>query len=86
MTRRRSAVAISLEQKRAERATVPADAEALYGVALLKLALELKKPGAPELDVLVPGVVRRLGLDESAFRAWMDVNCGMLRAASRRRK
>ena len=86
MTRRRSAVAISLEQKRAERAAVPDGAEALYGVALLKLALELKKPGAPGLEALVPSVVKRLGLDESAFRAWMDANGGMLRAASRRGK
>jgi hypothetical protein len=85
--RRRSTVAVSLEEKRAERlsAAVPAGQEALFGVALLKLALEIKKPGAPPLEALVPGVVRRMGLDEAAFQAWLLANGGLLRGAAGRR-
>jgi len=85
--RRRSTVATRLEEKRAERAAaaVPPGQEALFGVALLKLALELKKPGAPALEALVPGVVRRMGLDEAAFLAWLAANGGLLRGAAGRR-
>ena len=85
--RRRSSPAISLEEKRAVRATAapPAGQEALFGVALLKLALELKKPGAQALEALVPGVVRRMGLDEAAFHAWLRANGGLLRGAAGRR-
>jgi hypothetical protein len=82
--RRRSSVATSLEQKRAERAaaSVPAGQEALFGVAALKLALELKKPNALPLEALVPGVVRKMGLDEAAFNAWLQANGGLVRGAS----
>jgi hypothetical protein len=85
--RRRSSIAISLEEKRAERAAaaVPDGQQALFGVALLKLALELKKPNAPALEALVPGVVRRMGLDEAAFYAWLQANGGLLRGAAGRR-
>jgi len=85
--RRRNTVTVSLEEKRAERAAaaVPAGQEALFGVALLKLALELKKPGAPALEALVPGVVRRMGLDEAAFQAWLSLNGGLLHGAAGRK-
>ena len=41
--------------------------------------------GAPALEALVPGVVRRMGLDEAAFQAWLSLNGGLLHGAAGRK-
>ncbi len=57
----------------------------LYGVAMLKIAMELKKPGAGGLDEIVSGVLGKMGLSESEFRDFLSRNGGMLRAIALRR-
>ena len=48
-----------------------ASGDALHGAAMLRLALELKKPGAAPLDVLVSEVARAMRLQEPAFRRFL---------------
>ncbi len=57
----------------------------LYGVAMLKIAMELKKPGAGGLDEIVSGVLGKMGLAEAEFRDFLSRNGGMLRAIAERR-
>jgi len=47
------------------------DDEAQHGAAMLRLALELKKPGAPPFDTLVSEVSQKLRLHEPSFRRFL---------------
>lgn len=57
----------------------------LYGVAMLKIAMELKKADARPLDELMSGVLKKMRLDEGEFRAFLELNGGMLRTIAQRR-
>jgi hypothetical protein len=81
--RQRSKTVIELETRRAE-APAPTQAPAveldpLYGVALLKTALELKRrqDGTPE--EILRGVLARMRLPEEEFRAWLARQGGLLK-------
>jgi len=80
---------VSLEQtaSQARSETVPAELSAspLYGVAMLKIAMELKKADARPVDELITGVLTRMRLDEKEFRRFLDANGGLLRAIAQRR-
>ncbi|MBL8918527.1 MAG: hypothetical protein JNJ54_06670 [Myxococcaceae bacterium] len=80
--RGRTAKVVALEQS-----AVPPEVEAspLFGVAMLKIAMELKKADARPLDELVSGVLRRMNLPESEFRAFLESNGGLLRTIAARR-
>lgn len=80
--RGRSAKVVTLEQS-----DVPAALEAspLFGVAMLKIAMELKKADARPLDELVTGVLARMRLPESEFRAFLEANGGLLRSIATKR-
>ncbi|MEW5742604.1 MAG: hypothetical protein AB1938_27050 [Myxococcota bacterium] len=72
----------------AEAETVPPEVAAspLYGVAMLKIAMELKKADARPLDELISGVLSRMRLDEGEFRRFLDANGGLLRTIAQRRR
>lgn len=57
----------------------------LYGVAMLKIAMELKKPNAGELEDILSGVLTRMKLSEDDFRAFLARNGGLLRAIAHKR-
>ncbi|HSN92716.1 MAG TPA: hypothetical protein VLS93_15905 [Anaeromyxobacteraceae bacterium] len=42
--------------------------------AILKIALELKKPNAPSYDEIVAATIRSLGLDPARFRRYLGEN------------
>ena len=42
--------------------------------AILKIALELKKPNAPSYDAIVQRTIRSMGLDAAAFRRYLGEN------------
>jgi hypothetical protein len=65
--RARSRPPQDLEHRRAARA--PDDAH--HGAAMLRLALELKKPDAPPVDVLVSTLAREMRLHEPSFRRFL---------------
>ena len=76
--RQRAKTVIELEPRRTtdseQKAQAPAKAvepDPLYGVALLKTALELKRrqDGSPE--EILRGVLARMRLPEDEFRAWL---------------
>jgi hypothetical protein len=85
--RGRTAKVVALEQERTEAAPVPAELEAspLFGVAMLKIAMELKKADPQPLDALVRGVLTRMGLPEAEFRAFLESHGGLLRTLATKR-
>ena len=58
----------------------------LYGVAMLKIAMELKKPGAKELDEILAGVLARMQIPEDRFREFLSQNGGLLRTIAQKRQ
>ena len=60
-------------------------ASPLYGVAMLKIAMELKKADARPVDELIHGVLSRMRLDEGEFRQFLESNGGLLRAIAQKR-
>ena len=83
--RRRVAVA-EVTTRADEPQAAPVEESPLYGVAMLKIAMELKKPGARELDEILAGVLSRMRIPEEEFRAFLSQNGGMLRAIAQKRK
>ena len=83
--RQRAKTVIELEPRRAtstetaRAAPHAVEPEPLYGVALLKTALELKrrKDGTPE--EILRGVLARMRLPEDEFRAWLSQQGGLAR-------
>jgi hypothetical protein len=69
-----------------EQAAVAAEASPRFGVAMLKIAMELKKATPGSLEALISGVLARMQLDEAEFRAYLEANGGLLKAIARRRK
>jgi hypothetical protein len=81
-TRQRSAA-------RAATARAPsADSEAAFSRAILKIALELKKPSAQSYDAVVEQTIRAMKLDPEQFRHYLGANraerMGLLLAAARK--
>ena len=68
-------------------AAVPAELSAspLYGVAMLKIAMELKKADARPVDELIVGVLTKMRLDEAEFRRFLEAHGGLLRAVAQKR-
>lgn len=62
------------------------EASRLYGVAMLKIAMELKKPEAKDLDDILSGVLERMRIPESEFRAFLFRNGGLLRTLAQRKR
>jgi hypothetical protein len=58
----------------------------MYGVAMLKIAMELKKSPAAGLDDILKGVLSRMHLDERAFRSFLEQNGGLLRTIAQRKR
>ena len=77
-------VALEAEQ---QAQSVPKElvASPLYGVAMLKIAMELKKAEARPVDELIHGVLSRMRLDEGEFRRFLESNGGLLRAIAQKR-
>jgi hypothetical protein len=69
------------EQVPSEIATSP-----LYGVAMLKIAMELKKADAKPVDELITGVLKRMSLPEEDFRAFLAMNGGLLKTIAQKRR
>jgi hypothetical protein len=80
----RTAVAVEEVSPRADEQLV--EESPLYGVAMLKIAMELKKPGAKELDDILAGVLSRMRIPEEEFRRFLSQNGGMLKAIAQKRQ
>lgn len=58
----------------------------MYGVAMLKIAMELKRSPAAGLDEILKGVLSRMHLDERSFLRFLDQNGGLLRTIAQRKQ
>ena len=72
---RRTAV---LEEKPAARAEPPREADGLWAIAMLRIAMELKRPGAPGLPEIIDGVVERMGIPKAEFERFLAAEIGHL--------
>ena len=94
MTTTKHSAAVSLAEVREAKAQAEESLSAeiravespLYGVAMLKIAMELKKPDASDLDQILTGVLKRMRLDENEFRTYLEANGGLLRTIAARKK
>ncbi len=57
----------------------------LYAAALLKVAMELKRPDARGLDELLAHVLDGLRVDPEEFKAYLSRNFSLLKATARSR-
>jgi len=76
---------VALESAHAEVVPAELSASPLYGVAMLKIAMELKKADARPVDELIHGVLSKMRLDEGEFRRFLEANGGLLRAIAQKR-
>jgi len=53
---------------------VDADVDPAFHRAILKIALELKKPNAPSYTAIVQATIRSMRLDGAAFRRYLGEN------------
>jgi hypothetical protein len=51
-----------------------ADIDPAFHRAILKIALELKKPNAPSYDAIVESTIRSMRLDPARFRRYLGEN------------
>ena len=76
---------VALESAHTEVVPAELSASPLYGVAMLKIAMELKKADARPVDELIHGVLTKMRLDEGEFRRVLEANGGLLRAIAQKR-
>ena len=76
---------VELDTSRSQPRPAELSASPLYGVAMLKIAMELKKPEARSIDDLIRGVLTKMRLDEGEFRRFLEANGGLLRAIAQKR-
>lgn len=60
--------------QRAAAVSAPAAADPAYHRAILKIALELKKPSAEGYDAIVERTIRTMKLDPAGFRRYLGEN------------
>ncbi|GEJ56857.1 hypothetical protein [Anaeromyxobacter diazotrophicus] len=58
----------------AARSAAPVEADPAYHRAILKIALELKKPSAQGYDAIVERTIRTMKLDPEGFRRYLGEN------------
>jgi hypothetical protein len=59
------------------------EADPMYAVAMLRIAMELKKPQAAHMEEIVEGVLKRMKLDRDDFRRYLNENVGLLMATAK---
>lgn len=79
----KSAVGHGQKAERTEPSSVAASP--LYGVAMLKIAMELKKPEPRALAEIMSGVLAKMRIPEPEFMRFLEQNGGLLRTIARSR-
>jgi hypothetical protein len=74
--RRRSTMAsrVAVEERQVTRKAEEERVDPAFHRAILKIALELKKPNAPSYDEIVLATIRSMRLDAVAFRRYLGEN------------
>lgn len=76
---------VTLERSRNQPRDQELSGSPLYGVAMLKIAMELKKTEPRSVDDLIQGVLTKMRLNEGDFRRFLEANGGLLRAIAQKR-
>jgi hypothetical protein len=64
----------------------PVEPNPLYGVVLLKTALELKRRQDGTVEEILRGVLARMRIPEAEFRAFLEQQGGLLQALGMRER
>lgn len=76
----------AVEEKAQVAAEPPAlEPDALWPVAMLRIAMELKRPEAPGLEEIIAGVVSKMGIPKQEFERYLSLHLGTLRDAVRKK-
>ncbi len=84
--RQRSKTVVVLEERKASapselrpqtRTSLPVELDPLYGVALMKTALELKRRQDGSVEEILRGVLARMRLSEAEFFAYLEQQGGL---------
>jgi hypothetical protein len=83
--RQRAKTVVQLDEARQQAAPkaspAPAvEADPLYGVVLLKTALELKRRQDGTVEDILRGVLARMRIPEATFYAWLEQQGGLVQA------
>jgi hypothetical protein len=83
---RAAVVEISRQEQPLERAappdsSPPADSSPLYAAALLKVAVELRRPEPRPLEETIERILAGTPIDREAFRGYLQRNFSLLRRA-----
>ncbi len=70
----RSRTAVGVKARTQQARVEEAGIEPAFHRAILKIALELKKPNAPSYDAIVAATIRSMKLDPVAFRRYLGEN------------
>jgi hypothetical protein len=62
----------------------PVEPDGLWPIAMLRIAMELKRPGAPGLDDIIDGVVAKMGIEKAQFEKYLAEHLGLLRDEARK--
>lgn len=62
------------ERERSAEGTTEGGIDPAFHRAILKIALELKKPNAPSYDDIVAATIRSMRLDPASFRRYLGEN------------
>jgi hypothetical protein len=88
VTRQRVAQRTTPRAPTTSRPPAPAETDPAFHRAILKIALELKKPSARSYDAVVEETIRSMRLDPETFRHYLGANraerMGLLLAAARK--
>lgn len=79
---------VHLDLKRGQLEGAPSEVSdsPLFGVAMLKIAMELKRSETAGLEEILQGVLEKMELPEAEFRAFLERNGGLLRAIASKRR
>lgn len=70
-------------ESKASSVTTDVPESPLYGVAMLRMALELKRSSAATFEEVLRAVLDKMQLDEAPFRRYLEKNGGLLLALRR---
>ena len=70
----RSRTAVGVKARTQQARVEDAGIEPAFHRAILKIALELKKPNAPSYDAIVAATIKAMKLDPVAFRRYLGEN------------
>jgi hypothetical protein len=67
---------------RIQRAHLSAEGDGLWPIAMLRIAMELRRPEAPSLEEAIADVAARMGIERGPFERYLAAHLGGMTSAS----